>query len=91
MAVEFFMPKMSDHMESGRILHWFFKEGDAVELGQPLLEIETDKATGELEAPASGTLQGVRVSEGEIVAIGEILAVIVQASDATSGLKPHAP
>jgi pyruvate dehydrogenase E2 component (dihydrolipoamide acetyltransferase) len=78
MAVEVFLPKMSDHMESGRILRWLFKEGDAVERGQALLEIETDKATGELEAPASGILTGVRAAEGDSVPVGETLALIAR-------------
>ena len=87
MAVEIFLPKMSDHMETGLVLRWFCKEGDVVELGQPLLEIETDKATGELDAPASGILKGVRVAEGATVAVGATLALIVQPGETISELK----
>ena len=56
MAVEIFIPKMSDHMESGEIVDWLAAEGDRVEAGQGVLEIMTDKVTAEVEAPASGVL-----------------------------------
>lgn len=88
MAVEVYLPKMSDHMETGRILHWHRKEGDQVERGQVLLEIETDKAIGELEAPASGLLKGVRVQEGMEVPVGEVIAYIARADEEVPALPP---
>ncbi len=76
MAVEVFMPKMSDHMEVGVILSWLSKEGEQVERGQPILELETDKAAVELEAPESGYLKGIRlgVVAGANVPVGETIA-----------------
>jgi len=78
MVVDVFMPKMSDHMEAGEILEWLVLEGEAVEKGQPILVIMTDKATVELEAPASGLLKGVRggVVPGASIPVGETIAFI---------------
>ena len=80
MAVEVFMPKMSDHMEVGVILSWLSKEGERVEKGQPILELETDKAAVELEAPESGYLKGIRlgVVAGANVPVGETIAYITK-------------
>jgi pyruvate dehydrogenase E2 component (dihydrolipoamide acetyltransferase) len=90
MATEFFMPKMTDHMEAGVILNWLVKEGEAVEKGQPLLEIETDKATIELEAPASGILKAVRsgVMPGANIPVGETLAFIAGPEEKVPALPP---
>jgi pyruvate dehydrogenase E2 component (dihydrolipoamide acetyltransferase) len=92
MAIEFFMPKMTDHMEAGVILSWLVKEGEPVEKGQPLLEIETDKATVELEAPAAGILKAIRsgVVPGASVPVGETLAFIAAADEKVSPLPPVA-
>jgi pyruvate dehydrogenase E2 component (dihydrolipoamide acetyltransferase) len=92
MAIEFFMPKMTDHMEAGVILSWLVKEGEPVEKGQPLLEIETDKATVELEAPAAGILKAIRsgVVPGASVPVGETLAFIAAADEKISPLPPVA-
>ncbi len=80
MAVEVFMPKMSDHMEAGVIIGWLVKEGEKVARGQPILELETDKAAVELEAPESGILKGIRagVEAGASVPVGETIAFIVK-------------
>ena len=79
MVVEVYMPKMSDHMEMGEILDWLVGEGEHVEEGQPLLEIQTDKVVAELEAPASGFVKGIRSGAvpGAEVPVGETLAFIV--------------
>ncbi len=76
MATEIFMPKMSDHMEEGRIVRWRVSEGQTVEAGQVILEVETDKAVVELEAPASGILKGIRAAEGAWVPVGETIAFV---------------
>ena len=79
MVVEVYMPKMSDHMELGEILDWLVGEGEHVEKGQPLLEIQTDKVVAELDAPASGFVKGIRrgAVPGAEVPVGETLAFIV--------------
>ena len=70
------MPKMSDTMTEGTIAAWHKKEGDEVKSGDILAEVETDKATMELEAYEDGTLLHIGVKEGESVAIDGIIAVI---------------
>jgi pyruvate dehydrogenase E2 component (dihydrolipoamide acetyltransferase) len=90
MATEFFMPKMTDHMKAGVILNWLVKEGQPVEKGQPLVEIETDKATVELEAPAAGVLKAIRsgVEPGASVPVGETMAFIAEAEEVVSPPPP---
>jgi len=70
------MPKMSDTMTEGTIASWLKKEGDEVKSGDILAEVETDKATMELESYEDGTLLYVGVKEGESVAVDEIIAII---------------
>ena len=62
-------------MESGTIVKWLKSEGDAVEKGEPLYELDTDKVTQEVEADASGVLLKIAVQEGE-VPVGQTVAVI---------------
>jgi pyruvate dehydrogenase E2 component (dihydrolipoamide acetyltransferase) len=83
MAVEVFVAKMTDFMEEGVIVSWLIKEGEAVEEGQPLLELETDKAIAELESPAAGFLKGIRAGAvaGVTVPVGETIAYIVDSMD----------
>lgn len=69
------MPRMSDTMEEGNIVSWLKKEGDAVEIGDTLAEVETDKATMELDSPEEGVLLHIAVKEGPI-AINGVIAVI---------------
>ncbi len=70
------MPKMSDTMTEGTIVAWHKKEGDTVKSGDILAEVETDKATMDLEAYEEGTLLYVGVKEGESVAVDAVIAVI---------------
>jgi len=70
------MPRLSDSMEEATILQWLVAEGDAVEPGQPLAEIETDKATVIYEAEAGGTVLALSVGEGASVPLGAPIAVI---------------
>ncbi|MGF7215071.1 pyruvate dehydrogenase E2 component (dihydrolipoamide acetyltransferase) [Spirosoma lacussanchae] len=70
------MPKMSDTMTEGTIVAWHKKEGDTVKSGDILAEVETDKATMDLEAYEEGTLLYVGVKEGAVVGVDEIIAVV---------------
>ena len=70
------MPRLSDTMQEGTIAHWLKKAGDEVKRGDILAEIETDKATMDLEAYEAGTLQQIMVQEGETVPIGQVVALI---------------
>ena len=94
MAANVIMPALGMAQETGKVLRWLRREGDAVTKGEPLLEIETDKATVELEAPESGTLAQVSVGEGETVPVGRVIATILalgEAAAAASGAPAHAP
>ena len=84
------MPKMSDTMTEGTIASWQKKEGDKVESGDILAEVETDKATMELEAYEDGTLLHIGVQEGDAVEVDGVLAIIGEkGADWESLLKAH--
>jgi pyruvate dehydrogenase E2 component (dihydrolipoamide acetyltransferase) len=82
MAVSVVMPALELAQETGKILSWIKKEGDPITKGEPLVEIETDKITFEVEAPADGVLAGVRSNEGEDVPVGKTIAWIVAPGEA---------
>ncbi len=75
MATEVKLPRLGQGMESGTIVKWLKSEGEAVEKGDPLYELDTDKVTQEVEAEASGILLKIAISEGE-VEVGKTIAVI---------------
>src|SRR5262245_17401594 len=70
------MPKLSDTMEEGKILHWLKQVGDAVRPGDVLAEVETDKANMELEAYDEGVLAELRVQEGQSAPVGAVIALL---------------
>jgi pyruvate dehydrogenase E2 component (dihydrolipoamide acetyltransferase) len=82
MAVEIVMPRLSDSMEEGTVSKWLVAEGGHVTRGQPLVEIDTDKATMEYEAEAAGILLQILVREGETAAIGAPIARVGAPSEA---------
>ena len=73
---EITMPRLSDSMEEGTILKWLVSEGDDVKRGQPIAEIETDKANMTYEADTDGTVSELVASEGDTLAVGEVIARI---------------
>src|SRR6266487_55878 len=75
MATEVKLPRLGQGMESGTIVKWLKSEGDKVEKGEALYELDTDKVTQEVEAEASGVLLKISVSEGE-VEVGRTIALI---------------
>jgi pyruvate dehydrogenase E2 component (dihydrolipoamide acetyltransferase) len=77
MAFSVVMPALEMAQETGKLLAWRKKEGDRVAKGEPLLEIETDKAVVEVEAPADGVLAGIKASEGTDIPVGQTIAWIV--------------
>ena len=85
------MPRLSDSMETGKILRWLKKEGDQVQKGEPLVEIESDKANIEVEAYATGKLSKILVPEGESAPIGAVIAEIGDGSPAPAAAKAPAP
>src|SRR5690606_27134753 len=84
------MPKMSDTMQEGTIASWLKKEGDEISSGDILAEVETDKATMELEAYEDGTLLYIGPKEGDSVPVDAVLAVIGEkGADYKALLKKH--
>ena len=82
MAFSVVMPALEMAQETGKVLAWRKKEGDRVTKGEPLLEIETDKAVVEVEAPTDGILAGIKAAEGSDIPVGQIIAWIVAAGEA---------
>ena len=83
MAHEVFLPKVTDFMEDALIQTWYVAEGDRVEEGQSLLEMETDKVSVDLPSPASGFVKAIRdgAGSGSRVRVGETIAYIVASLD----------
>lgn len=86
MATQVVMPKLSPTMEEGQLSRWLKKEGDTVGVGEPLAEIDTDKATMEAQALASGVLRKILVEEGATVPLGAIIAIIGEPDEDISAL-----
>jgi pyruvate dehydrogenase E2 component (dihydrolipoamide acetyltransferase) len=78
MAISVVMPALEMAQETGKLISWLKKEGELVAQGEPLLEVETDKAVMEIESPASGVLVGIKVEAGTEVPVGRTIAWIVQ-------------
>jgi pyruvate dehydrogenase E2 component (dihydrolipoamide acetyltransferase) len=76
MATELTLPRLGQGMESGTIVRWLKSEGDQVEKGEPLYELDTEKVTQEVEADASGVLLKIVAGEGEEIEVGKRVAVI---------------
>ena len=97
MPAHVIMPALGMAQETGRILRWLKSEGEAVVKGEPLLEVETDKVSLEIEAPADGTLAAICAAEGEDVPVGEDVALVLGAGEtladapAESVLEPARP
>src|SRR5579863_10123612 len=81
MAFSVVMPALEMAQETGKLLAWRKKEGDRVTKGEPLLEIETDKAVVEVEAPADGILAGIKAAAGADIPVGQIIAWIVASGE----------
>ncbi len=81
MATELTMPKTGHIEDEATVYRWLKAEGDAVEEGDVVLEVETEKAVLEVEAFVSGTLLRILVGEGERVAVGTPLAIIGEAGE----------
>jgi pyruvate dehydrogenase E2 component (dihydrolipoamide acetyltransferase) len=77
MPTNVLLPQWGMNMQEGTLLKWLKQEGEAVEEGEPLVEVETSKINSELEAPASGVLARILVSEGATVDVGSLLAIIL--------------
>jgi pyruvate dehydrogenase E2 component (dihydrolipoamide acetyltransferase) len=81
MAHSIVMPALEMAQETGKLLSWRKKEGDVIAKGEPLLDIETDKAVVEIEAPADGILAGVKAQAGDVIPVGQTIAWILSAGE----------
>ncbi|MEO8434642.1 MAG: pyruvate dehydrogenase complex dihydrolipoamide acetyltransferase [Pyrinomonadaceae bacterium] len=92
MATQVVMPKLSPTMEEGQLSRWLKKEGDPVSMGEPIAEIDTDKATMEMQALGNGVLRKILIKEGESAPLGQLIAIIGEADeDISAMLKGGAP
>jgi len=90
MPTNVIMPALELAQETGKVLRWLKKPGDTVSKGDPIVEIETDKVTVEVEAPAAGVLREVTAQEGDVVAVGKTIARIFSASEVGATVTPPA-
>jgi pyruvate dehydrogenase E2 component (dihydrolipoamide acetyltransferase) len=93
MAISVVMPALELTQETGKLVAWRKKEGERVAKGEPLLEVETDKAVVEIEAPAEGILAGIKAREGAVIPVGQTIAWIVMPGETApadiTALKPE--
>ena len=84
------MPALEMAQETGKVLRWIKSPGDRVIKGESIVEIETDKVTVEIEAPASGILRDVSAQAGDVVPVGKTIALIFAAGEAGAASSPPA-
>ena len=86
MPLEITMPRLSDTMEVGTVLQWHVKEGDEVSAGDLLADIETDKATMELQSFDDGTVGNIIVQAGSQVSVGTTIALLIEEDEDASSV-----
>src|ERR1700677_161208 len=93
MTVQIKVPAMGESVTEATVARWFKKEGDAVTRDEPLVELETDKVTVEVPAPADGSIESIAVQSGATVQVGAILGAIAQGAPGAKSApaKPVAP
>ena len=92
MTTELTMPQMGYDMQEGTVVRWLKAEGSNVEIGEPVAEIETDKAVVEFESYAEGVLQRILVNEGTTVPVGEVIAIVGEDSEVMgAAAEPESP
>jgi pyruvate dehydrogenase E2 component (dihydrolipoamide acetyltransferase) len=91
MATDVILPALGMSQDTGKIVQWLKAEGEQVAEGEPLAEIETDKATVEIEAPTAGVLAQVTAAAGDDVPVGQVIATILTPAEASEGKAAPAP
>src|SRR5262245_37101935 len=90
MSIAVELPALGESVVEGTISRWLVKEGDRVEVDQPLVEVTTDKVDAEIPSPAAGVVEKLLVREGDVVAIGARLALIDPAGEARAAKREAA-
>ncbi len=90
MVFEFKFPDIGEGLTEGEIVLWLVKEGDEVKEGQPLVEVETDKALAEIPCPQTGIVLKIMAKEKEIVKVGQVIVVIGEKGE-TIAAPPQRP
>src|SRR3974390_1190295 len=91
MATEILVPTLGESVTEATVGKWFKKPGDTVKADEALAELETDKVTLEVNAPAAGVISEIAVKEGETVAVGAVLGSIAEGASAPVSVKPAQP
>ncbi|HEX6480107.1 MAG TPA: 2-oxoglutarate dehydrogenase complex dihydrolipoyllysine-residue succinyltransferase [Ktedonobacteraceae bacterium] len=91
MSVEIRVPELGESIVDAVVANWLKHEGDMVNAGDALVELETDKINVEVSADQSGVLQHIAKQEGDVVAVGDVLGMIGEGSDASTGTSPQKP
>ena len=89
MSVQIMVPSLGESVSEATVLKWFKNVGEAVEADEPLVELETDKVTVEVPAPASGVLTGISAKDGAEVAVGGLLGSLEVGAAASAAPAPH--
>ena len=84
MTTQIIIPDMGESVTEGTIARWFKQVGDAVAIDEPLVEVETDKVTVEIPAPAAGTLSEIAADEGADVEVGAVIGAIAEGDGASA-------
>lgn len=84
MSYEFKFPDIGEGLTEGEIVRWLVKEGDEIKEGQPLVEVETDKALAEIPSPKTGLIRKILAGEKEIVKVGQVIVVFREKGDAAT-------
>lgn len=84
LATSIIMPALEMAQETGKLIRWLKREGDTIAKGEPVMEIETDKVTVEIEATDSGTLSSISAREGDVVPVGRTIAWILAPGESTT-------
>ncbi len=89
MAFEFKFPDIGEGLTEGEIVRWLVKEGDGIKEGQPLVEVETDKALAEIPSPRTGVILKIMAKEKEVVKVGQVIVVIGEKGEAVAAPPPR--
>jgi pyruvate dehydrogenase E2 component (dihydrolipoamide acetyltransferase) len=89
MAYEFKFPDIGEGLTEGEIVRWLVKEGDEIKEGQPLVEVETDKALAEIPSPATGVVLKILAKEKEIIKVGQVIVIIGEKGEASAAPPPR--